>query len=158
VGPPQRRSPDSLGVALKRALVRDSELSAVSIRFFLFADVLADLLQLEPDGGYGVSTGPEMLAREISLFATHSGYGDRALPFRKPDHRGDRMLGRNRDAHMDVVRHQMSIQNLAFFLPGPSVENLSQVSPRLSKEYFATSLGNEHHMVNLQSHREWDRL
>src|SRR5271157_5315660 len=30
----------------------DSELSAVSIRFFLFADVLADLVQLEPDGGY----------------------------------------------------------------------------------------------------------
>jgi len=96
----------------------DSELSAVSIRFFLFADVLADLLQLEPDGGYGVSTGPEMLAREISLFATHSGYGDRALPFQKSDHRSDRVLGGNRDTHMHMIRHQMAIQNLALFLPG----------------------------------------
>jgi hypothetical protein len=34
----------------------DSELSAVPIRFFLFADVLADLLPLESDGGYGANT------------------------------------------------------------------------------------------------------
>ena len=31
----------------------DSELSAVPIHFFLFADGLAVLLQLESDGGYG---------------------------------------------------------------------------------------------------------
>ena len=34
----------SLGVALKRALVNGSELSVCSIRGFLFADILADLL------------------------------------------------------------------------------------------------------------------
>jgi hypothetical protein len=125
----------------------DSQLSTVSIRFFLFADVLADLVQLEPDGGYGVSTGPEVLAREISLFATHSGYGGRALPFQKPDHRSHRVLGGNRDTHMHVIRHQMAIQNLALFLPGQSVEDFSQVSARLSKQHLAPSLGNEHHMV-----------
>src|SRR5271157_4370574 len=97
----------------------DSKRSAGSIRFFLFADVLADLLQLEPDRGYGVSTSPEMLAREVSLFATPSGYSDRALPFRKPDPRSHRVPGGNRDTPMDVVRHPMSIQNLALFLPGP---------------------------------------
>ena len=51
-----------LGVALKRALIRGSKLSATPIRFFLLADVLADLLQLEPEGGHGVSTSPEVLA------------------------------------------------------------------------------------------------
>ena len=64
-----------------------SKLSAASIRFFLFADVLADLLQLKPDpAARDVTTSPEMLGGEISLFATRSGYGDGALPLQKPDH------------------------------------------------------------------------
>jgi hypothetical protein len=147
MGPPQMRSPLSLGVALKRALVMDSELSAVSIRFFLFADVLADLLQLESDGGYGISTGPEMPAREISLFATPSGYGHRALPFQKPDHRSYRVLGGNRDTRMHVIRQQRAIQNLANFLPGQRVQDFSQVPARLSQQHFAPSLGDEHPML-----------
>jgi hypothetical protein len=136
-----------LAVALKRALVMDSELTAVSIRFFLFADVLADLLQLESDGGYGVSAGPKMLAREISLFATPSGYGRRALPFQKPDHRSHRVLGGNRDTRMRVIRHQMAIQNLASFLPGQRVKDFSQVPARLSEQHLAPSLGDEHPML-----------
>ena len=94
-----------------------SELSAASIRFFLFADVLADLFQLEPDRGDSVTAGPEMLAREVPLFPAQSGYGDGALPFQKSDHRSDRMLGGNGDTHMHVIRHQMTIENLALFLP-----------------------------------------
>ena len=123
------------------------KLSAGSIRFFLFADVLADLLQLEPDRGHGVTTGPEMLPREVSLLAAQSGYGDSALPFEKPDHRGHRVLRGNRYTHMHVIRHQMSIQNLALFLPGQSVEDFSQVPARLSKQHLAPSLGNENDMA-----------
>lgn len=69
-----------------------SELSAASSRFFLFADVLADLFQLESDPGRGITAGPEIFAREVPLLAAQSGYGDGALPFQKSDHRGDRML------------------------------------------------------------------
>ena len=39
-----------LGVARCAALLVSSELSACSIRSFLLADVIADLLQFEPDG------------------------------------------------------------------------------------------------------------
>ena len=67
-------------------MVLHSKLSAASIRFFLFADVLANLLQLETNRGHGVSTSPEMLAREVSLFAAQSGYRNRALSLQKPDH------------------------------------------------------------------------
>jgi hypothetical protein len=74
-----------------------------------------------------------VFSREVSLLAAQSGYGDGALPFQKPDHRGHRVLGRNRDTHMDLIRHQMSIQNFAFFLPGQCVEDFSQVPARLSK-------------------------
>ena len=125
----------------------DSKLSAASIRFFLFADVLADLLQLEPDRGHRVATGPEMLPREVSLLPGQSGYGDSALPFEKPDNRGHRALGGNCDTHMHVVRHQMSIQNLALFLPGQGVKDFSQVPTRFSEKHLAPSLGNEHNMV-----------
>jgi len=64
-----------------------SKLSTGSIRFFLFADGLADLLQLETDGGHGVTTSPEILPREAPLLAAPSGYGDSALPLEKPAHR-----------------------------------------------------------------------
>jgi hypothetical protein len=122
-------------------------LSTGSIRFFLFADVLADLLQLEPDGGHGLTTGPEMLLREVPLLAAPSGYGDSALPFEKTDHRSHRELGGNRYTHMHMVRHQVSLQNLALFLPGQCVEDFSQLPTRLSKQHLAPSLGDEHDMV-----------
>src|ERR1022692_1135069 len=48
----------SLGVALKRAFVNTSALPVCSIRGFLFADVLADLLQFKADRGGGVPAGP----------------------------------------------------------------------------------------------------
>ena len=76
---------------------------------------MADLLQLEPDRGHGIPTGPEMLAREVSLLAAESGHRKGALPLQEPDHRSDRMLRGNRNAHMHVVRHQMAFENLAFF-------------------------------------------
>ena len=47
----------------------DSKLSTGSIRFFLLADGLADLLQLEPDRRHGVTTGTEILPREVPLLA-----------------------------------------------------------------------------------------
>jgi hypothetical protein len=48
---------------------------------------------------------------------------------------------------MDVIRHQMAIQNLALFLPGQRVKDFSQLSASLSKQHLAPSLGNEHDMV-----------
>src|SRR5262245_52332061 len=104
----------SLGVALKRASANGSELPACSIRVFLLADVLADLLQFKADRGYGVAAGPEMLTREIPLFAAQPGNGDRALPFEEPNHRCHWVLWGNGDAHVHMVRHKVSFHNLAF--------------------------------------------
>jgi hypothetical protein len=55
--------------------------AAVTIRGLLFADVFAHLLQLKAHCGQGVSTGPEVLAREIPLVATQAGHRYGALPF-----------------------------------------------------------------------------
>ncbi len=77
--------PAGIGVALKRALVHELEAPACSIRFLLFADLLADLLQFKPDRGDGVTSSPAMLTREISLLAAQSGHRNRALPLEEPD-------------------------------------------------------------------------
>src|SRR5204862_8030822 len=69
------------------------EAAAVTIRGLLFADVFADLLQLETHRGHRVSTGPEVLAREIPLFATQAGHRYGALTFQKSDHRGTGYFG-----------------------------------------------------------------
>src|SRR5947207_5739529 len=70
----------SLGVALRRAFVNGSELAVLSIRGFLLADVLADLLQFKADRGDSVTAGPEMFAREIPLLTAQPGNGDCTLP------------------------------------------------------------------------------
>ena len=57
------------------------EAAAVTIRGLLFADVFAHLLQLKAHCGHCVSTGPEVLAREIPLFATQAGHRYGALPY-----------------------------------------------------------------------------
>src|SRR5947207_2259232 len=109
-----------LGVALKRAFVNRSELSAVTIRAVLLADIAADLFQLKPDGRNGIAPGPEMLAREIPFLAAQPGNRNGALPFEKPDHRSHRVLGGNGDAHVHMVRHQMPFENLAFLFAAPA--------------------------------------
>ena len=50
--------------------MNSSELSVGSIRVFLFADVLADLLQFEPNGGHRITAGPEVLASEVSFLTS----------------------------------------------------------------------------------------
>jgi len=137
----------SLGVALKRASVNGSELSVCSIRGFLLADVLADLLQFKADRRDSVTAGPQMFTREIPLLPAQPGNSNCALPLQKSDHRSYRVLGGNRDAHMHMVRHQVYFDNLTLLLPCQRMENRSQMLTRLPENYFAPSLGHEHYMV-----------
>ena len=130
-----------------RALFVISELSACSIRRFLLADVRADLLQFEPDGGYSIAAGPEVLAGEVPFLATEPGHSDRALAFQKPDHRRHRVLGWNRDAHVHVVRHQMTLDNLALLLPSQRVENRTQLLAGVAEDGFPPAFGHEYYVV-----------
>ena len=116
-----------------RASLVSLELPACSIRRILLADVCADLLQFKPDGRYRVTAGPEMLAREVSFLTAHPGDRDGALPFQKPDHRSDRVLRWNRDAHVHVVRHQVPFDDLAVLLLGQRVEYRTQLPARLAE-------------------------
>ena len=147
----------SLGVALKRASVNGSELSVCSIRGFLLADVLADLLQFKADRRDSVTAGPQMFTREIPLLPAQPGNSNCALPLQKSDHRSYRVLGGNRDAHMHMVRHQVSFDNLTLLLPGQRMENRPKMLTRLPEITFRRRLGTNTTWY-LQSHFEWDRL
>ena len=57
------------------------------------------------------------------------------------------MLRGNRYAHMHVIRHQMSFDNLTLLLPGQRMENRPEMTTRLPENYFAPSLRHEHNMV-----------
>src|SRR5437870_9335251 len=122
------------------------EAAAITIRALLFADVFANLLQLETHRGHCVSTGPEVLAREIPLFATQAGHRYGALPFQKSDHRGHRILRRNRDAHVHMVRQQVSLNDLALLLPRQCVKYFSQLASCLAKQHLAPPLRASHIM------------
>src|SRR5437879_12572111 len=122
------------------------EAAAITIRALLFADVFANLLQLETHRGHCVSTGPEVLAREIPLFATQAGHRYGAFPFQKSDHRGHRILRRNRDAHVHMVRQQVSLNDLALLLPRQGVEYFSQLAPSLPKHNLTPPLAHKHHI------------
>ena len=59
------------------------ELSACSIRCILFADVVSGLTPVRTARWIRRNRGPEMLAGEVSFFATQA--GDSALPLKKPN-------------------------------------------------------------------------
>src|SRR6266404_8499085 len=109
--------------------------------------VLANLFQFKADRGDSLTAGPQMFAREIPLLTAQPGNSDCTLPLQKSDHGSYRVLGGNRDAHMHMVRHQVSFDNLTLLLPCQRVENRSQMLTRLRENYFAPSLGHEHDMV-----------
>ena len=69
------------------------------------------------------------------------------LPFRKPDYRRHRVLGWNRDAHVHMVRHQVTLDNLALLLPSQRGENRTQLLTSLAEDGFPPSLGYEYYVV-----------
>ena len=88
-----------------------------------------------------------MLAREVSLFTGQAGNSDRTLPFQESDHTGDRVLRRNRDAHMDTVWHQVPFDDLALLLFGQCVEDSAQLTTRLAEDGLPSSLGHEDNVI-----------
>src|SRR6266403_2606019 len=60
------------------------EAAAITIRGLLFADVFANLLQLETHRGHCVSTGPEVLAREFRSLPHKRAIAMALFPFRNP--------------------------------------------------------------------------
>ena len=125
-----------------RALFYASELSA-TIRGVLLADVLANLLQLEPYRGHCVAASPEVFAGEVPLLSAKPCNCNCALSFQETNHGSNGVFGRDRDGHVHVVHHQMPLQDLAFLLFRQRMENWTQLTPDIPEDRFPPSFGHE---------------
>ena len=65
-----------------------------------------------------------MFAGEVAFLAAKlPGNGNCTLPFQEADHLGHRMLGRDGETHMDMIRHDMPLNNLTLFLSRQGMED-----------------------------------
>ena len=87
------------------------------VHFLLVADVLANYCLIATDRRNEISSGPEMLPDEISLpLAVRPCQVNRTLSFDLSNYLRYRILRRNRQHHVHMIRHQMPLLNPAFLL------------------------------------------
>jgi len=94
------------------------------------------------------SPGPKVLPYEVALpLAVDPSQVDSALALDVPNHLRNRILWRDRNHHMDVIRHQMAFLDPARLLHRQSAEHFPKMMPQLAVKRLPAALGNEHHMI-----------
>ena len=82
-----------------------------------------------------------------------SSYMNGAFSFDISNYLRNRMLRRNRDQHMDMIRLQMTLLDSALPLLGQVPKHLSQILSKLSKEHFPPILWNPDNVILAFPHR-----
>jgi hypothetical protein len=73
-----------------------------------------------------------MLAHEVALpFTVDPRQMDRAFPVDEPDHLRDRILRRNRNQHVHVIRQQVSFFDPSLLLRGQFLEHIPEIPSQL---------------------------
>ena len=88
-----------------------------------------------------------MLAGEVPLFALQPDNGNRTLALDKPDHRGHCVFRWNRNAEVHVIRHRMTLNDLALFLTCQFVKDRTEFFPNVAKQLLASSFGHKYEVV-----------
>ena len=70
-----------------------------------------------------------------------------ALALQKPDFGRYRVLGWNRNAHVYVVWHEVTLNDLAFLLPGQRMEDRTQLRAALAENCLPPSFGYEYDVI-----------
>ena len=117
--------------------------------FLLLAlDVLPNCFLVAPNRADKITAGPEALPREIALsFAIDPRQMDGALTLDLPDHVRHRVFWWDRQKHVNMVREQMTLFDLRFFLSRKLAKNLAQSLPQLLIQHLASILRNENHVI-----------
>src|SRR6267378_1819311 len=112
------------------------------------ADILADHRRISAHGGDRVPPSPAMVPGRV-LAAPHKGPSnvDRRFPLEKAHHLRHRVLRRNGEEHVHVIRHQVPLFNPTFLLRSQRPEDLPEMPPQLMVECFPTILRDKHHMI-----------
>ena len=114
----------------------------------LLPDVLRDRGLVQADGGHAVALGPELPVAELVLHVrVPVEYHQRALPLQVAHHAGHAVLRRYRQQHVDVVGHQVPLDDLYPLVLAELPEDLPKVGPYLVVDDFAPILRREHDVV-----------
>jgi hypothetical protein len=112
------------------------------VLLLLVSDVFADRLLVAPHRGDVKSPGPKVLPYEVALsLAIDPSQVDRALSLNVANHLRHRIFRRNRDHHVQVVGHQMTLLNPTFPLRSQPAEYLSKVPAQLPIQRLPSALG-----------------
>ena len=88
-----------------------------AVFLLLISDVLPYHRFVSSYGRDEVPSGPEMLPHEAALpLPIDPRQMDRTLTLDKPDHLRNRIFWGNRDHHVDVIRHEVTLLDPAFLL------------------------------------------
>lgn len=118
------------------------------VLLFLISDVRAHYLLVQSYRGDKVTSGPEVLAREIPLSAPKLARNlDRAFALDVPDHVRHRVFRRDAQAHVNVIAHQMPLHDLRRLVLDQLVEQLPKVPTQHTEDPLLPSLRNENHVV-----------
>jgi hypothetical protein len=94
-----------------------------------------DRLFVASNRAHEITARPEALPHEIALsFAVRPRQMDRALSLDVPDHVRHRVLWWDRQKHVNMVRKQMPLFDLRFFLSRKLTKNFAQRFPQLLKK------------------------
>ena len=119
-----------------------------AILFLLISDVFPDRFFILADRRDPVASYPEVLSPKIRpTTQIVPGYVDGTLPFDVPNNLGNRILRRNLDQHMHVIRPQVSLLDHTFSLTAQIPKHLSKVLPKLQVERLPPILGNPHNVI-----------
>jgi hypothetical protein len=97
---------------------------------------------------YEIPSRPEALTDKIPpVFPIHTRQVYGALSLDEADHLRNGVLGRDRDHHVNVIGHQMSLLDPALLLLSQPTEYLSKVLPQLDIQRLSSAFGNENNVV-----------
>ena len=118
------------------------------VGLLLLPDVLRDRRLVQADGGNVVALGPELPVAELVLHVrVPVEYHQRAFPLQIAHHAGHAVLRRYRQQHVDVVGHQVPLDDLYPLVLAELPEDLPKVGPYLVVDDFAPILRREHDVV-----------
>jgi len=118
------------------------------VGLLLLPDVLRDGGLVQADGGHVVALGPELPVAELVLHVrVLVEYHQRALPLQVAHHARYAVLRRYRQQHVDVVGHQVPLDDLYPLVLAELPEDLPKVGPYLVVDDFAPILRREHDVV-----------
>ena len=100
---------------------------------------------------------PEVLTHEVVLSLPVNPEMDRAFALDEPDHLRYRVLRRNRDHHVHMIRHQVPFFDLRLHLSRELVEHLGEIPAKLQIQRLPSTFRDEYDVV-FAVHVVWLRL